>query len=144
MTSRGFTLLEVLVATVVMAIAVTGLLSNLSTSMNNAARLTDYDRASLLARRQMDELLAAARLPRGVPLEGRIDPAAAGGLEAGWRAQVMPFEALPGAGPGAYLIERVQLEIWWKVGGKTKRFALEGFRRGLMTPQDAALGVMMR
>ena len=54
---RGFTLLEVLVATTIMAIAVVGLLSALSTSLRNASRLTDYDRAALVARRKMDELL---------------------------------------------------------------------------------------
>jgi type II secretion system protein I len=42
MNRRGFTLLEVLVATVIMATAVIALLSNLSTSLNNAARLTDF------------------------------------------------------------------------------------------------------
>ena len=54
---RGYTLLEVLVATSIMAIAVVGLLSNLSTSLSNAARLTDYDRASVLAKRTMDNLM---------------------------------------------------------------------------------------
>ena len=53
----GFTLLEVLVATTIMAIAVSGLLASLSTSLRVASRLTDYDRATLLAREKMDELL---------------------------------------------------------------------------------------
>ena len=47
---RGFTLLEVLVATVIMAIAVSGLLANLSTSLRTGARLTDYDRAAQAGR----------------------------------------------------------------------------------------------
>ena len=40
MRQRGFTLLEVLVATMVMAIAVSGLLGALSSSMRNAAPST--------------------------------------------------------------------------------------------------------
>ena len=36
-TQRGFTLLEILVATTIMGVAVVGLLSSLSTSMRNAA-----------------------------------------------------------------------------------------------------------
>jgi type II secretion system protein I len=75
MRERGFTLLEVLVATTLMAVAVVGLLGSLRTSLSNAARLTDYDRAALLARRQMDELLAARLLPKGVPIEGAVRPA---------------------------------------------------------------------
>ena len=42
---RGFTLLEVLVATVIMGIAVAGLIAGLSQSAKNASRLTDYDSA---------------------------------------------------------------------------------------------------
>ena len=58
---RGFTLLEVMVATTIMGIAVVTLLSALSTSVRNATRLTDYDRAVLLARAKMDALLAFIR-----------------------------------------------------------------------------------
>lgn len=57
---RGFTLLEVLVATLVMAIAVAGLMSAISGSLRNAARLTDHDRAALLGRQKMDELLISS------------------------------------------------------------------------------------
>ena len=39
---RGFTLLEVLVATTIMAVAIVGLVSMLSSTIRNAARLTDY------------------------------------------------------------------------------------------------------
>ncbi len=61
MKPRGFTLLEMLVATAIMGIAVVALLANISTSMQNASRLTDYDRAALLAKRKMDELLLDGR-----------------------------------------------------------------------------------
>ena len=95
---RGFTLLEVLVATLIMSIAVVGLLSALSTSLINAARLTDNDRAALLARRQMDELLIAPKLPRNMVLEGMFDPSLTSGIQAGWKARVTPFE-MPGGVP---------------------------------------------
>lgn len=139
MNRRGFTLLEVLVATTIMAIAVTGLLAALSTSLNNAARLTDYDRAALLARRKMDELLLAPRLPRQAVLEGRFENASAA-----WRARATPFEAPPGAGPGAQILERIELEIWWMSGDQRRSFTLEGFRKSLLTPDDVAAGSAAR
>jgi general secretion pathway protein I len=126
---RGFTLLEMLVATVVMAIAVTGLMSALSTSMRNAAKLTEYDRASMMARSKMDELIAQPRLPRGPILEGP-----------GWRAKVTPFETAPGAGPGAPVLDRIEVEVNWMAGEQRKTFTLEGYRRSVLTEQDMGPG----
>src|SRR5262249_49874773 len=128
----GFTLLEVLVATLIMGIAVVGLLSGISTSMRNAARLTDYDRAVLVARAKMDQLLLDARLPRFVVLEGPLDPALMGGLQSGWRSRLSPFEAPPQAGPNTPVLDRLELEIWWVSGGQRRVFTLEGFRRSLL------------
>jgi general secretion pathway protein I len=136
--SRGFTLLEMLVATLIMGIAVVGLLSNISASLRNASRLTDYDRAAVLARQKMDELLLDQRLPLGMPLESSFDRAVTGGVEAGWRAQVTPFEALPDAGPGSDVLQRIELEIWWTNGGKRRTMNLEGFRRAKLTAREPA------
>lgn len=140
MNRRGFTLLEVLVATLIMAIAVTGLMSALSTSLRNAARLTDYDRATLLGRQKMDELLIANGLPKGSTFEGGWDPGVTGGEQMGWRARLSPFEKAPGAAPGQPFLERVQLEIWWMSGGKRRTYTLEGFRRSVLTQEDMAVG----
>ena len=80
---RGFTLLEVLVATMIMGIAVSGVLSGLSAAARNAGRLTQYDRAALLARQKMDELLVDQSMHRGTPVQGLWDPASSGGVSAG-------------------------------------------------------------
>lgn len=133
---RGFTLLEVLVATLIMGIAIAGILSAISQSTRNAARLTQYDRATLLARQKMDELLVDLKLPRKVQLQGQWLPAEAGGVAAGWRARVLPFEAAPGAGPGNWVLDRIELEIWWMDGSTRRAFTLEGFRRGVLRPGD--------
>jgi len=133
---RGFTLLEVLVAAVIMGIAVAGLMSGLSTSVHNAARLSQYDRATLLARQKMDELLVATEIRRGQPLQGAFDPSLTGGQQITWSAIVAPFESTPGAGPGQWVLDRIQLQLSW-MDGETKRgFALEGFRRGVLQPGD--------
>jgi type II secretion system protein I len=133
---QGFTLLEVLVATVIMGIAVAGVLSGLSATTRNAARLTDYDRATLLARSKMDELLADQRMPRKVFAEGTFDPAMSGGVPMGWRGRVLPFEWAPGAGPGMWVLDRVELEIWWMTGPTRHSFTLEGYRRSILRAGD--------
>ena len=137
---RGFTLLEVLVATLIMSIAITGLLGALSASTRNAARLTDYDRATLLAKSKMDELLVDQHIKRNVPMEGAFEPGQTGGVTAGWSAVVTPFEHVPNAQPGMWVLDRVQLEVWWMTGSPAAptrhSFTLEGFRRGLLEPGD--------
>jgi general secretion pathway protein I len=136
MRRRGFTLLEMLVATTIMGVAVVGLLANLSTSMRTAARLTEYDRATVLAREKMEELLLDQRLPKLVPIGGAFDNSLTGGADAGWRARVSPFEAPPNAVAGMPILERVELEVWWGTGESKRRLSLEAFRRYVLTDAD--------
>jgi len=134
--NRGFTLLEVLVASLIMAIAVTGLLSALSTSLRNASRVTDYDRAVILARQKMDELILSVTAPTMTPIEGAWPPEITGGTPTGFRALITPYELPPNPHPGAAILERVQLEIWWMSGEKRRTFSLEGFRQSPMRPGE--------
>lgn len=132
---RGFTLLEVMVATVIMAIAVVGVMSAMSASMRNAARLTAYDRAVMLSRSKMDELLVDQRIPPGAEIEGTFDSKESGidpDNPAGWRARFSNFELGQPVGPGAPILERVELEVWWMSGGQRHSFPLEGYRRATM------------
>lgn len=136
MRQRGFSLLEVMVATFIMAVAVVALLSNLTTSLRNASRLTDHDRAALLARHKMDELLLIPRLPQMQVVEGRFDPSQSSGLPAMWRARASIYEFAPGAGPGAQVLERVELQIQFENGGRTKSYSMEGFRKRFLLPDE--------
>ena len=61
---RGFTLLEVLVATAIMGVAVAGIMGGLTSATRNAARVMQYDRATMLARMKMDQLLVDETLDR--------------------------------------------------------------------------------
>jgi general secretion pathway protein I len=136
MRQRGFSLLEVMVATFIMAVAVVALLSNLTTSLRNASRLTDHDRAALLARHKMDELLLIPRLPQMQVIEGQFDPSQSSGLLATWRARASIFEFAPGAGPGAQVLERVELQIMFQNAGRTKSYSMEGFRKRFLLPDE--------
>ncbi len=127
---QGFTLLEVLVATVIMGIAVAGLIAGLSQSTKNASRLTDYDRAAMLARGRMNELLLDANLPFEGNIEGPFTGDQSGGIPSGWRATLQPFDSPPNAGPGTVILQRIALEVWWtpRNGGR-RSIQLEGYRQ---------------
>ena len=128
-TEAGFTLLEVIVATAIMATAVIGLLSLISGSLANAARVKEYDRAAMLARHQMGELLVSEPLAIGTDLGGNFDGAS------GWQARAEPFDLPARAVPGQPMLVRIQLDIWWESEGRRKSAAFEGYRRMLIRPE---------
>jgi general secretion pathway protein I len=124
----GFTLLEVLVATVIMGVAVTGLIVGLTQSVKNAGRLADYDRVVMLARTRMNDLLLDANLPFDGTVDGRFD-ANQSGVPSGWKAVLKPFDVPPNAGPGTPVLQEVALEIWWDppTGGR-RTMQLQSYR----------------
>lgn len=139
MGKRGFTLLEMVVATAIMGIAVVGLLSVLAGAARNAARLRDYDRVAQLAELRMNEMLLDEDLPRDVDLSGEFDSAISGGLQSGWRARLTAFEMPPARVPGQYSLDRIEMEVWWMAGGQRRSIPLEAFRRHILRPEDIPL-----
>jgi general secretion pathway protein I len=134
---RGFTLLEMLVATLIMGIAVVGLLGGLAGATRNASRLMDHDRAVLLARAKMNELIATRELPETAEFGGPFDPMETGGLEAGWRARASVF-ARPRGIDGFFAMDRIELEVWWMRGRDRRSFALNGYRTRRAAVKDLA------
>jgi prepilin-type N-terminal cleavage/methylation domain-containing protein len=138
----GFSLLEVLVAALIMGIAISGVMSGIAGAARNAARLTEYDRATLLAKQKMDELLMDRAAPRNQRMEGSFAPVivgttSSGLVQSGWTATVAPFEAVPGEGNGYWAVDRVALEVWWVTADHARHtFSLEGFRRNVLQPGD--------
>ena len=115
MNRKGFTLLEVLVATTIMAVAVVTLLGGISASMRNASRLTGYDQAVMRARSKMDELIVNHRVPSGAELEEKYDDTS------GWHARITPiFDA---KGCIEYLLQSVE-EVTEKVIAEEKARAV--------------------
>lgn len=133
---RGFTLLEMLVATTIMAIAIVGLLSCIAGATGNASRLRDYDRAVELARLRMNELLADDLLPRDQVLTGTFDPRITGGIEAGWKARMTVAEAPPSLMSGQPVLQRIEVEVWWMSGPKRRTFSLDAHRVHLLRPEE--------
>lgn len=138
MNRRGFTLLEMMVATMIMGIAVVGLLSGIMGSVRAASRVTDADRVLMVARARMDELLVDRSLPRNATVEGPLDPSLLRSTQAGWRAREVPFEVPPGLWPGAQVMDRLELEIWWMVGGQRRTFSLASYKTYVLLPRDVA------
>ena len=125
----GFTLLEVLVATVIMGVAVAGLLVGLSQSVRNADRLADYDRAVMLARTRMNDLLLDVNLPFEGSVNGVFPSDQSGGIPSGWNASLKPYDIPPNALPGATVLQQIALDIWWQpsAGGR-RTMHLESYR----------------
>jgi len=119
-----------IVATLIMSVAVVGLLAAISGSARNAARLRDYDRVVQLGRLRMNDILADP----ATPLSGTFDRDLTGGMDAGWVARVEPFEQPPAPAPGAVALDHVRLEIWWMAGGDRRTFTLEGLRHRVVQP----------
>jgi len=135
---RGFTLLEMLVATLIMGIAVIGLMAEITASMRNASRVTNRDRAALLARAKMDELLLDAEFPFDTLVQGAFDRSLTGGVEGGWRARLTRFEMPPSPAVGQQSLDRMSLEIWWMANSERRTFALSGYRTHVLRAEDLA------
>jgi general secretion pathway protein I len=127
---RGFTLLEMLVASAIMGVAVVGLMAGLSGATRNAGRLREYDRVVQLARLRMNDLLADERA-QGT-LGGPFPPELVGGLRSGWNATVVKVQEGPDPVVGNFALDRVLLEVWWMAGDKRRAFSLEGYRHRII------------
>jgi general secretion pathway protein I len=136
----GFTLLEMIVATLIMAIAVVGLLNGIAGAARNAARVRDYDRVVQLARLRMNDLMLDPTLTSSGALGGQFNPAVTGGLEAGWQARASIFEMPPRPAVGMASLERIELQVWWMSGPQRRTFTLEAFREHLLKPGDLNSG----
>ena len=123
---KGFTLLEVLVATIILAVAVSALMANLSTSTANLFRVNDMDRLTFLSKRKMDELIAVQNIQKMVILEGVLEADAKDKPIAGFKAQILPIG--PISQSSSERLERVRLETWLQSGSRRRTRLLESLR----------------
>ena len=89
-TARGFTLLEMMVATMIMGIAVVGCCRACRRHAQRRAPAPTTTAPCCWPGVRMNELLLDRRCRANAVIEGRFDPATTGGLEAGWRGARAP------------------------------------------------------
>jgi hypothetical protein len=129
-----------IVSTLIMSIAVVGMLSGLAGATRNAARLRDYDRVTQLARLRMNDLLSDPAFRPEASISGTFDPSLTGGLEAGWRARAANFEQAPPPHPpivGEMVLDQIVLDVWWMSASTRRTFSMETLRQRIVTAPGA-------
>jgi general secretion pathway protein I len=116
----GFTLLEILVAFIVLAVVGGSLLQLFQGGMRNVAYSAEYSRAALLARSRLAELEAYPGLLPGED-EGAFDE------HYRWRLVVTPYEDPLGEAGGVTGIELVhaELSILWDEADTARQFTVD-------------------
>ena len=111
-TTGGFTLIEVLVAFTIMALALGALLQTFATGLRNLGTAESYTAAALRARSKLAEIGQTLPLEAGEQ-SGELDD----GFE--WRAVVEPYApAIPEGVPGEPRLSgyRVEVSVSWAAG----------------------------
>ena len=131
----GYTLIEVLVAFTVLALALTFLLGTLSGSTRQVRWSADAGRAALHAQSLLADIGVAETLQPGRE-EGELEDG-----RYRWQLEVEPYEdpLLPGGpleDPFAARLLRLRLELAWGEGTRAQRLQLESLR--LVQPQPGS------
>jgi general secretion pathway protein I len=120
--NRGFTLIETLVATSILAISLVVILQLFSGGLKSSKLSDDYTRGIFHAREKMDEILLAGELSEGV-----IGGDFGDGFK--WRAEALhldiheakdvklPFRAF-----------NINVDVMWDAGGHEKHFAISALK----------------
>lgn len=120
---RGFSLLEVLVAFTILALAVGTILSLFATGLRNTAVASDYARALTLAESQLAYY-------QGIDPQ-RLESGLSEGEEQGftWRSRVTPYEDVATTG-GATRLYLIDVDVQWQGDGRARSVQLSTLRIG--------------
>ncbi len=118
--SQGFSLLEVLVAMMVLGIAFSTLFGLISGSMRNVDRLQEFERVSRMAQMKLNDLTMQLNQGLTPELSGTFDS------KYRWQSRLEPLslEVGPNAKPG-YSLFRVWLSVQWSGRDHENEFTLE-------------------
>lgn len=106
---RGFSLLEIIAAVLILAVAFTALMELAGGSMNLTARAAERSQAALWARSLLDSAFVLDPIRTG-HTEGRFDD------RYRWRLAVTPWtppDAAPDANQGMLRLYRLDLDVLW-------------------------------
>ena len=121
---RGYTLIEVVVAFGLLALALTLLLGTLTNSTRQVRWSADAGRAALMSQSVLDRVETEGPLREG-DREGQLEDG-----RYRWQLQVRRYEATAGqpVDPNAPLLLAVDLTMRWGDGGPRETFALHSLR----------------
>jgi prepilin-type N-terminal cleavage/methylation domain-containing protein len=121
----GFTLIEVLVATVIAALALVALLESFSSGLFTVSRLAARDRAALLAQSVLEAAGASELLTEGVETGRTLE-----GVE--WRTTTRRRDDLIYSDPTKILVlpYEVEVEVAWRDGRRSRSLTLRTVRLG--------------
>ena len=117
--SRGFSLLEVLVAFSIAALALGMLYQVMGTNARQAGGLGQQERALVLA----ESLLSAHAT---VPPEGVNERAKAAGFD--WQVQSRPFPTPANSAPQAPRLQELLVSVQWLDGSTTRNYEVSSLR----------------
>jgi general secretion pathway protein I len=112
--SKGFTLIETLVAIMVLSISLVAIMQLFSGGLKAARLSENYTRAVFHAREKMEELLVSPKMAEG-ELEGSFDD------EFRWKAEIRHIESVKDSNPSTDTFA-IRVEISWNEGESRKRF----------------------
>ncbi|MFZ1233587.1 MAG: prepilin-type N-terminal cleavage/methylation domain-containing protein [Thiofilum sp.] len=123
---QGFSLLEVLVAFVVMGLVVGTLLQLYGTSMRSVSLADEMSFALLAAESQL------ARVGRDIPVEHGAESGAVDGSDYRWRVEMEPVELMENQDTFSLSLEpfRVVVTIEWDSDHKQRSYTLTSIRFG--------------
>jgi len=121
---RGFSLLEVLVAFSILALALAALFTLFGTAVRSTAVARDYQRALLVAESRLAYLQGVAS--RQLTVASEQGETADGYL---WNSEVTPLEQEPPAVAGVSLYQ-LAVQVSWQEGGQQRQIDLKTLRLG--------------
>ncbi len=118
--NRGFTLIEVLVAMVILGLACAALFGLLSRSLLNLRKLEDIHRYQIAAEDVMNRVQVLVKFPPEATVTGRPD-----NLDAEWKVTVSPWFPATFQEKPSQAIVKINVDVTWKGASAQHQVRLE-------------------